>query len=219
MTYATEDIIEALKRAREAKGLSQRALSARTGVPQSHISKIETGGTDIRLSSLIELARMLDLELKLVPRKAVPAVENIVRSTTAHLPPAHFSASAANTAQKELNRTLEAAKSALALHPDIKELASLQDSLQSFKNLQTQSREFNALIEAAKTLKPLQKELDQIRKLSDAVKLPSEQLKALKESANTFERLRNQLAHTGISQVTHPRPAYRLDEGGEDGDA
>jgi transcriptional regulator with XRE-family HTH domain len=57
MGYATEDVIAALRTAREAKGLSQRALSARTGVPQSHISKIETGGTDIRLSSLVELAR------------------------------------------------------------------------------------------------------------------------------------------------------------------
>jgi len=64
MSYVTEDIIRELKQAREAKGLSQRALSQRTHVPQSHISKIESGGTDIRLSSLIELARALDLELK-----------------------------------------------------------------------------------------------------------------------------------------------------------
>ena len=82
MTYATEDIIYALKSTREAKGLSQRALSARTGVPQSHISKIESGGADIRLSSLIEIARALDLDLRLIPRKAVPAVDHIVRSTT-----------------------------------------------------------------------------------------------------------------------------------------
>lgn len=81
MTYATKDVIKTLKEAREAKGLSQRALGARTGVPQSHISKIEKGGTDIRLSSLIELARVLDLELRLVPRKAVSAVEAVVRST------------------------------------------------------------------------------------------------------------------------------------------
>lgn len=43
MAYASEEIINALKKGREAKGLSQRALSARTGVPQSHISKIESG--------------------------------------------------------------------------------------------------------------------------------------------------------------------------------
>ena len=34
------------KAAREASGLSQRALSDLVGVPQSHISKIEKGGVD-----------------------------------------------------------------------------------------------------------------------------------------------------------------------------
>ena len=72
MAYATEDIIRELKEAREAKGLSQRDLSARIGVPQSHISKIESGRSDIRLSSQIEFARALDLDLMLVPRAAVP---------------------------------------------------------------------------------------------------------------------------------------------------
>lgn len=80
MSYATQDILEGLKSTREAKGLSQRNLSALTGVPQSHISKIENAGTDIRLSSLIELARALDLELRLIPRKALPAVDAIVGS-------------------------------------------------------------------------------------------------------------------------------------------
>ena len=85
--YATEDIIKALKGARKAKGLTQRALGSRAGVPQSHISKIENGGADIRLSSLIEIARALDLELRLVPRKAVPAVDTVVRSTVPALSP------------------------------------------------------------------------------------------------------------------------------------
>ena len=75
MSYATEYIAETLKAAREAKGLSQRDLSSRAGVPQSHISKIESGVVDLRLSSLISLARVLDLELALVPRKIMPAVQ------------------------------------------------------------------------------------------------------------------------------------------------
>ena len=53
MTYAIEEIAEALRAARESKGLSQRELSARSGVPQGHISKIENGAVDLRLSSLI----------------------------------------------------------------------------------------------------------------------------------------------------------------------
>ena len=80
MHYEIEEIAAQLKRARETKGLSQRAVSAMAGVPQSHLSKIENAAIDIRLSSLIQLARSLDLELKLVPRKALPAVEGLIRS-------------------------------------------------------------------------------------------------------------------------------------------
>ena len=76
--YKIEHITDALKAARKRKGLSQRELSERSGVPQSHISRIENGAVDLRLSSLIELARTLDMELAMVPRKAVPAVHSIV---------------------------------------------------------------------------------------------------------------------------------------------
>jgi len=82
MIHFIEEITYALKKGRKAKGLSQRALSTRTGLPQSHISRIENGSTNIRLSSLIALARALNLEVKLIPRRALPAVESIVRSTS-----------------------------------------------------------------------------------------------------------------------------------------
>lgn len=76
--YRIEHITDRIKDARRRKGLSQRELSERSGVPQSHISRIENGAVDLRLSSLIELARTLDVELLMVPRKAVPAVRSIV---------------------------------------------------------------------------------------------------------------------------------------------
>lgn len=79
MSYATKHIATTLRAARESKGLSQRELSAKSGVPQGHISKIENGAVDLRLSSLVELARVLDLELALVPRKSLPAVKSILR--------------------------------------------------------------------------------------------------------------------------------------------
>lgn len=71
-----------LKQAREAKGLSQRALGAKIAVPQSHISQIESGKVDLQTSSLIEFARALDLEVMLVPRSLVPAVEAMSRPST-----------------------------------------------------------------------------------------------------------------------------------------
>ncbi|NIB39165.1 helix-turn-helix transcriptional regulator [Pseudomaricurvus alkylphenolicus] len=82
MSYLNEQILNSLKEARQKKGFSQRELSTRSGVPQSHISKIESGAVDLRVSSLIALARVLDLELELIPKKTVPAVQSLVRSST-----------------------------------------------------------------------------------------------------------------------------------------
>jgi HTH-type transcriptional regulator/antitoxin HipB len=63
-----------LKTAREQKGLTQRALGERVGLPQSHISKIENATVDLQTTSLIEIARALDLELTILPRSLLPAV-------------------------------------------------------------------------------------------------------------------------------------------------
>ncbi|GLR64724.1 helix-turn-helix domain-containing protein [Marinospirillum insulare] len=81
MSYVTEQLLEDLREARTSKGFSQRDLSARSGVPQSHISKIESGGVDLRVSSLIALARVLDLELFLAPKKSITAINSIIRSS------------------------------------------------------------------------------------------------------------------------------------------
>ena len=83
MNYTIEHVASVLKTAREARGLSQRELGRKAGVPQGHISKIENGAVDLRVSSLIALARVLDLELALVPRKVLPAVKSIARSSIA----------------------------------------------------------------------------------------------------------------------------------------
>ena len=77
MNYSLEYIAQTLKDARKAQGLSQADLGAKAGIPQSHISKVENGDVDLRISSLVELARVLKLELELVPRGAVTAVRVI----------------------------------------------------------------------------------------------------------------------------------------------
>jgi transcriptional regulator with XRE-family HTH domain len=79
MPYAAEYVIAALRAARVEKRLSQRDLSGRAGLPQSHVSRIESGAVDLQLSSLIKLARVLDLEIMPIPRKLVPAVQAITR--------------------------------------------------------------------------------------------------------------------------------------------
>ncbi len=72
-------IIKSLKQLRQTQGLSQSELGKKLGLPQSHISKIEKGGADPRLSTVADMARLLDAELILVPRNLVSTVEAIVR--------------------------------------------------------------------------------------------------------------------------------------------
>lgn len=71
-----------LREARVAKAWSQRDLSERAGIPQAHISRIESGAIDPKVSTLQDLARALDLELILAPRTALNAVDALVRETT-----------------------------------------------------------------------------------------------------------------------------------------
>ena len=80
MLHSIQHIAAELKATREKRGLSQRGLSAKVSVPQGHISRIQNGAVDLKTSSLIELARALDLELMLVPRTLVPTVHGLSRS-------------------------------------------------------------------------------------------------------------------------------------------
>ena len=68
-----------LKEARRQKGFSQAALASKVGLPQSHLSKIESGLVNLQISSLIELSRALELELMLIPRILVCTVESLQR--------------------------------------------------------------------------------------------------------------------------------------------
>lgn len=78
MSYQSESLIAQAREVREASGLSQRTLSERAGLTQSHISQIESGKMEPGLSSFIDMTRALDLEVMLVPKKLVPAVLGLV---------------------------------------------------------------------------------------------------------------------------------------------
>ena len=60
--------------ARQHRGWSQVELGRRVGLPQVHISGIETGKVAPRFTTLLDLVRVLDFDLLLVPRRLVPAV-------------------------------------------------------------------------------------------------------------------------------------------------
>lgn len=79
MKHSVEPLVDVLKAARHDQAQSQRALSEQTGIPQSRLSLIENGAVDLRVSTLLQIARSLELEVMLVPRRTVPLVHAITR--------------------------------------------------------------------------------------------------------------------------------------------
>ena len=70
---------QVLVESRQRRGWSQAELGRRIGLPQVHISGIETGKVSPRISTLLDLVRVLDHDLLLVPRTLVPAVHALIR--------------------------------------------------------------------------------------------------------------------------------------------
>ncbi|MDF3351999.1 helix-turn-helix transcriptional regulator [Sulfitobacter sp. KE37] len=191
MSYESEKLAATLKAARERKGLSQRALSARAGVPQSHISKIESGAVNLTVSSLTAIANALDLELALVPRKAASAVRTITRSV--------------NDVPKA---TPEARREIARLAKQLDHIRSLKIDSPVFENLQRQFREmqqFENLIRNTDSLRSIREALNAVENADGVV--------ALQEASKRMNSFRNALAHGMVDEkrTRLPRPAYRLD--------
>jgi transcriptional regulator with XRE-family HTH domain len=197
--YATEHIAQALKEARLRKELSQRALSEKAGVPQSHISKIEAGAVDLRLSSLIELARALDLELVLVPRNAIPAVNSLARSGEPR--PNLEKATQFVRGAKQLTNLQNALNETLKRHPRVPELSQIQSRVKDLLRLHLQ-----APIENTSVLKAVYAAVKAYRETGRDEDIQ----RALAQITN----LRNQRAHaiTETDPIEPVRPAYSLDE-------
>lgn len=74
-----ETMREALKAARLKRGWSQANLGQKIGLPQMHISGIESGKIVPRFDTLLDLVRILEYDLLMVPRSLVPAVQALIR--------------------------------------------------------------------------------------------------------------------------------------------
>jgi transcriptional regulator with XRE-family HTH domain len=74
-----EEMRRALKQTREKRGWSQRETASRLGLTQTHISGIESGKIVPRYDTLLELVRVLDNDLLMVPRALVPVVLSLIR--------------------------------------------------------------------------------------------------------------------------------------------
>jgi len=69
----------ALIEARKQRGWSQRDLARRLDIGQRHISGIESGKIVPRYDTLLEIIRILDRDLIMVPRALMPLVQSLVR--------------------------------------------------------------------------------------------------------------------------------------------
>jgi transcriptional regulator with XRE-family HTH domain len=192
MTYSTEQIVRTLREAREAKGLSQRALAKRVGLPQSHISKIENGTVDLRLSSLIEIARALGLEMTPVPRTALPAVQSIVRSTA----PTKRTDALTDIA-KEYQQLVESLNTALRIDPMAQEIAQMQRQVRDLQRLQVVPPDTNFLREIDKA----------VRDFNNHIK----GLDELKSYLADIQKLRNSVVHS-VPRIEQVKPAYSLED-------
>ena len=69
-----------LREVRLERGLSQQQLANVLGLRQRQISDLERAAMDPRLSTVQNVARALDLELILIPRQLISAVDGLQRA-------------------------------------------------------------------------------------------------------------------------------------------
>jgi transcriptional regulator with XRE-family HTH domain len=80
LTGLPADLRNQIRQVRTQRGWSQRQLGAAVGLPQPHISGIESGEVVPRFDTLLDLIRVLDLDLLVVPRSLIPAVQSLIRA-------------------------------------------------------------------------------------------------------------------------------------------
>ena len=194
MPYKSEDLTGQLRIARHAAGISQRALSARSGLTQAHISQIERGTLEPRLSSLIDMARALDLELVLVPRKLVPAVNGILHAA----PERDLSPENGQAVLREIARGERLAAKLKTQYDGSADLDRIEESLHALRSAPLRPSDLTNIGDAIEMLGRRQ-----------AGEQPRN---VVNEIAANLQSLRNRIAH---DRAEAPRPAYDL---GEDGD-
>lgn len=198
MSAGIEGIAASVRQARIAKALTQKELGQRVGLPQSHISKIEKGTVDLKLSSLVAIARALDLEITLVPRKALPAVEGAVR--------AHGATAETSRAVSLLNEQAQIAERIKANFPDLSQVEGFQNAIRSIPRLQFDAAQLKALDEALQPAKRL-------KTIIEAQGGAAALAKRIEEATSALRHFRNiQVHHAPLIEAARQLPAYRLEE-------
>lgn len=82
-----KDLYKELYKARKKLGMTQATLAQALKIPQGHISNIEQGKIDMRLSTFVQMSLMLEHEPILVPRQLLPAVKALLAGRDVHESP------------------------------------------------------------------------------------------------------------------------------------
>ena len=220
MSYLIEDVVRSLKDARESKRLSQRALSKKVGLPQSHISKIENGAVDLQLSSLMELSRALDLEVMLVPRKLVSTVQGVVRSTV----PTPLEARKASQVKNELNQMQKEVTKLQQAYPKILEFPRMSNVLKDLQSMSAVKDELGRVSSIVKQLKNLKVGIVGLSKIPvvpavELPKIPDVKLSGIHKVMEELQEMLDTLAHRTreLDSVDVPMRAYSLDKDDDHG--
>lgn len=202
----TQAIAQTLLAARERKGLSQRALAAKLGVRQSYVSRIETASIDPKASSLTEIARALDLELVLIPRRMLPAVQALQRQDEPNESPKFE-----DGIRDHLHRIRRQIQTIEGLAGDPEALILLDKVIGELLPLR-----FSGLVgvQTQTLLKQIGNTLKQIRRSphpSVDKQISREALITIDRLAKELRAIRNRLAHQIAEQPSQQVPAYSLD--------
>ena len=79
-----------LRYARKRAGLTQRALAAKAGVPQSYVARVESSKVDPTVSSLSRLLRACETTLEALPGSGEGVDRTLIRSMLARSPAERF---------------------------------------------------------------------------------------------------------------------------------
>jgi len=202
----TQAIAQTLLAARERKGLSQRALAAKLGVRQSYVSRIETASIDPKASSLTEIARALDLELVLIPRRMLPAVQALQRQDEPNESPKFE-----DSIRDHLHRIRRQIQTIESLAGDPEALILLDKVVGELLPLR-----FSGLVgvQTQTLLEQIGNTLKQIRRSarpSVDKQLSREALITIDRLARELRAIRNRLVHQTAEQTSQQVPAYSLD--------
>lgn len=76
---ALQDIGALLRQARLSAGLTQEQVADLAGLSRPRYRDIETGAAAARMTTLLNIARALGLELMLIPQALMPAVQSLLQ--------------------------------------------------------------------------------------------------------------------------------------------